>query len=588
MEYAVEWDLDCFFSGGSDSKDFAREMERLKAEIQGLVKLKEAVEFEGLVYKMQEIDLDLRQLDAFILCLQSQNIKDERADQWRAEFSILESTFQIFNNEFDHQLKQLDPKLVAGPTFDTIRFVLEERRLRASQKLSSDKENLMTELFVDGYHGWSDLYPTLVSEIKVPFETEGKKELLSFGQAENQLTHPDRNVRESLFFSLEKCWKEKEAIFAKVLNHIAGFRLHVYRQRGWEDPLQEPLFENRMKKQTLKVVWDAVEEQKKPLLAFLQLKAKLLGLEKLAWYDIEAPLFDSKTEMIPYSEGASMIIEQLARFHPRMGDFAKKACTEKWIEAADRFGKRPGGYCVAFPRSKQSRIFMTYSGTMVNLSTLAHELGHAYHNAMVEDLPSFCQHYRMNVAETASTFAEQIISDALLQQCKTRKDKLKILADRIQRAILFMMNIRARFLFETQFYERRKMQFLSSRELCVLMQASQEMAYGNALSVWNPYFWASKLHFYFTTVPFYNFPYTFGYLFSLGLYMQAKKKGAEFARSYDALLRETGMLSVEDLANKHLGIDLTQSSFWQEATKAVANDVEEFISLADNLKVADL
>lgn len=222
---------------------------------------------------------------------------------------------------------------------------------------------------------------------------------------------------------------------------------------------------------------------------------------------------------------------------------------------------------------------MTYSGTMVNLSTLAHELGHAYHNAMVEDLPSFSQHYRMNVAETASTFAEQIISDALLQQCKTREEKLKILADRIQRSIIFLMNIRARFLFETQFYHQRKMQFLSSNELCSLMQTSQEMAYSHALSVWDLYFWASKQHFYFTTVPFYNFPYTFGYLFSLGLYTQAKQKGTAFAKSYDALLMETGMLSVEDLAKKHLGIDLMQGSFWQEAVKAATHDVEEFIKL---------
>jgi oligoendopeptidase F len=262
-----------------------------------------------------------------------------------------------------------------------------------------------------------------------------------------------------------------------------------------------------------------------------------------------------------------------------MGNFAKKACLDKWIEASDRSGKRPGGYCVPFPRAKQSRIFMTYSGTMVNLSTLAHELGHAYHNAMVEDLPSFAQHYRMNVAETASTFAEQIISDALLQQSKTREEKLKILADRIQRSVVFMMNIRARFLFETQFYEKRKTQFLSSHELCSLMQKSQEMAYSNALSTWHPYFWASKLHFYFTSVPFYNFPYTFGYLFSLGLYMQAKKKGPQFANSYDELLKETGMMSVEELAKKHLGIDLTQITFWKEAAKAATSDVEEFLKL---------
>ena len=222
---------------------------------------------------------------------------------------------------------------------------------------------------------------------------------------------------------------------------------------------------------------------------------------------------------------------------------------------------------------------MTYSGTMINLMTLAHELGHAYHNAMVDDLPSFAQHYRMNIAETASTFAEQLVSDALLQSSKTREEKLKILSDRIQRSVAFMMNIRARFLFETQFYAMRKTKFLSSDELCALMQKAQETAYAGALDAWHPYFWSSKLHFYFTDVPFYNFPYTFGYLFSLGLYAQARKRGSAFAQQYDALLRDSGVMTVEELAQKHLGIDLAGPSFWQEAVGIAIEDVNAFLKL---------
>jgi oligoendopeptidase F len=580
MQYAEQWDLDCFFAGGSQSRDLAKEMERVQRAVVALEEFKDSTDIALLVEKMQEIDLSLRQLDAFILCLQSQDVSDDRANQWRAEFSSLEAKFQLFSNGFDAKLNQVDPTLFTQePKLSVLRFVLEERKQRASQKLSYEKENLITELSVDGYHGWGELYPSLVSEMKISFESDGKTEFLSFGQAENRLSLTDRHVRQSIFLAQEKCWREKEAVFAQVLNHLAGFRLRVYGLRGWSDPLQEPLFENRMSRETLNAMWDAVQQHKKALLPFLQAKAKLLGVRKLAWYDLEAPLFEAEGETIPYAQGASMIIEQFSRFHPRMGDFARKACSEKWIEASDRPGKRPGGYCVAFPKSGQSRIFMTYSGTRVNLSTLAHELGHAYHNAMVEDLPDFAQHYRMNVAETASTFAEQIMSDALLQQCQTREEKLKILADRIQRSIVFMMNIHARFLFETQFYEKRRAKFLSPEELCALMQKSQEDAYCNSLGDWHPYFWASKLHFYFTGAPFYNFSYTFGYLFSLGLYSQAKKSGAAFAKTYDALLRETGMVTVEDLAKKHLEVDLTQSGFWLEAARTATSDVEEFLKL---------
>ena len=261
--------------------------------------------------------------------------------------------------------------------------------------LPAEKENLITDLSIDGYHGWGEMYPSLVSEVKVTF----KGEPLSFGQAENRLTDPDRKVREEIFFGLEKVWKQKEALFAQVLNHIAGFRLKVYAQRGWHDALQEPLFENRMSADTLKAMWQAVDQQKASLVAFLRAKAKILKVDKLAWYDIEAPLFENESESFPYDKGANLIIEKFAAFHPRMGEFAKKACSQGWIEAEDRPGKRPGGFCTGFPKSQQSRIFMTYSGTLVNLSTFAHELGHAYHTEMVQDLPSFAQHYRMNVAD---------------------------------------------------------------------------------------------------------------------------------------------------------------------------------------------
>ena len=485
----------------------------------------------------------------------------------------------MFNTEFDAWLAKLPQgefdALLKQSGLAEIGFILQERRLRAKQMLPAEKENLITDLSIDGYHGWGEMYPSLVGEVKVTF----KGETLSFGQAENRLTDADRKVREEIFFGLEKVWKQKESLFAQVLNHIAGFRLKVYAQRGWNDALQEPLFENRMSAETLNAMWQAVDRHKKPLIAFLRAKAKMLKVDKLAWYDIEAPLFENESESFPYDKGANLIIDKFAAFHPKMGEFASKACSQGWIEAEDRPGKRPGGFCTGFPKSKQSRIFMTYSGTLVNLSTLAHELGHAYHTEMVDELPRFAQHYRMNVAETASTFAEQIISDAFLQQAKTREEKLNILSDRIERSIAFMMNIHARFLFETQFYKLRKEKFLSADELCKLMQKSQESAFCGELSTWHPHFWAAKLHFYFTGVPFYNFPYTFGYLFSLGLYAQGKRQGPSFAHSYDALLKETGMMTVEDLAKKHLGIDLTRPDFWNEAAALAVSDVDMFLKL---------
>lgn len=580
MEYPVCWDLECFFSGGSSSKSLLQEFERLAVEIPSLEMQKGRGDFLPLLEKMQEVEASLRQCSAFILCLQSQNIDDDQANQLRAAFDALEGQFELFNNGFDADLIGMDPSsfqtLIENPQLRQIRFVIEERRARAQQKLSCQMENIITALSIDGYRGWGELYPQLVGEIKIPFESSS----LSFGQAENKMTHPDRGVRKQVFNNLETAWGSKAPLFAQVLNRIAGFRSRTYAMRKWDDPLQEPLFENRMSKGTLDAMWNAVESFKGPLLQFMQAKAKVLGLEKLAWYDVEAPLFAASSQTIPYAAAVESIIEGFTKFHPQMGEFARIACTEKWIDAEDRPGKRPGGYCTSFPKSRSSRIFMTYSGTMVNVSTLAHELGHAYHTAMLDDLPSFAQSYRMNVAETASTFAEQIISDALLQNAKTQEEKLKILSDRIQRSIAFMMNIHARYLFEVEFYQRRKTQTLSADDLCSLMEQAQKTAYCNALSEWHPYFWAAKLHFYFTDVPFYNFPYTFGFLFSLGIYNLAKKRGAEFAKTYDLLLRESGMMSVENLAQKHLGVDLTQAEFWKQACSAAVSDVDLFLQMS--------
>lgn len=258
---------------------------------------------------------------------------------------------------------------------------------------------------------------------------------------------------------------------------------------------------------------------------------------------------------------------------------AETAFEHNWIEAEDRSGKRPGGFCTSFPISGLSRIFMTYSGTPGNVSTLAHELGHAYHGALVKELPALAQEYAMNVAETASTFAEAIVGDALLQRAQNDEEKLALLDDRLQRAVAFCMNIRARFLFETRFYDRRASGMLEAEELSELMVAAQKEAFGDALGSWHPHFWASKLHFYLTDVPFYNFPYTFGYLFSAGLVAVAERDGASFSKRYDELLRDTGVMTVEQLASHHLGVALDQSQFWKDAVARVVADVELFTEL---------
>jgi pepF/M3 family oligoendopeptidase len=409
-------------------------------------------------------------------------------------------------------------------------------------------------------------------------ELEGKAQTLSMGQAANLLSNPAADVRREVFSKYEDAWANKEELFASTLNHLAGFRINLYKNRGWDDVLSEPLQRNRMERTTLDAMWAAVQGGKPHLVKFLQRKAELLNLDQVAWYDLGAPVGDAGKQ-IPFADAQDFVVDQFRKFSPDIADFTQKALDLRWVEAENRGGKRPGAFCTSLPLSKESRVFMTYSGTISSLGTLAHELGHAYHGYVLKDAPLFLRRYAMNVAETASTFGELLVVDGAIGAASSPQEKLGILEDKIGRSVSFFMDIHSRFLFETRFYAERKKGLVSSAQLNELMAEAQKEAFMGSLKEYHPHFWASKLHFYSTGVPFYNFPYTFGYLFSAGVYARAKAEGQGFAQSYARLLADTARMSVEDLAHKHLGVDLTKPDFWEAAVKLATDDVEEFLEL---------
>jgi oligoendopeptidase F len=588
------WDLDVFFPGGSSSKEFADFLQQLKKDIERLQKqikqLKvpmstdEAKALVQPVSLVQEIQGWLREAIAFTECLTAQNVKDEKAKILYGQVVQLHSVYESTLIEFDKLILQIPQEVwdgfLAAEPIRPISFPLNERRQQAVEKLPPEQEVLANDLAVDGYHAWHDLYNKVVGRVTIPVEKDGKVQELSAGQAWNLFSHEDRSVRASVFAKWEEEWAKEAEFCAHALNHLGGFRLNLYRHRGWDSVLKEPLEINRMSGKTLQTMWEVIDRNKDLLVAYLKRKARLLGLEKLSWYDISAPVGEV-TKKISYDEAADIIVEQFERFSPRMARFAEKAFEERWIEAEDRPAKGPGGFCTSFGASGQSRIFMTYSGTPDNVSTLAHELGHAYHQYVMNDLPQLVQNYAMNVAETASTFAEMLVADAAVKNAASDKERVVLLEEKAQSCTAFLMNIHARFLFETEFYEKRKKGLLSVEELNELMVSAQKRAYREALASYDPYFWASKLHFYITEVPFYNFPYTFGYLFSYGIYARALEEGRDFEEKYVQLLRDTGRMTVEDLAKKHLGVDLTQPDFWQSAVNLALADVREFLRLTE-------
>ncbi|RRN73238.1 M3 family oligoendopeptidase [Peribacillus simplex] len=592
MGYALTWDLDIFFKGGSSSKEFLLFLNEINEEVQELDRLVSNINPEGnddgsLIQAFdffKNTNMKSSQAGAFIGCLEAQNAQDKKAGQLRIKQMKIVASLKMVLSKLDEKLIQLDEayfkEILEKEPLNELKFVLNERRERAKEKLSVKEESLITQLSMDGFEGWSQMYDTIVSSMTIPHKGEN----LSVGQAANKFSDPDGKARKELFTAWEQAWGGKSDLFARTLNHLAGFRLSVNDKRGWDDILKEPLEIGRMKKETLESMWNVIADHKEPLVRFLQRKAELLDLDKLSWADLDAPLaVTAESKVMDYQEGADFIIQQFSKFGSQLANFTQKAFEDSWIEAEDRPGKRPGGFCTGFPLNKQSRIFMTYSGTPSNVSTLAHELGHAFHSYAMREIHPLNRSYAMNVAETASTFAEMVVSDAAVKEAASEEEKLVLLEDKIQRSVTLLMNVHARFLFETRFYDERKQGYVSAERLNELMVDAQKEAYGDALSDYNPTFWASKLHFYITGVPFYNFPYTFGYLFSLGIYANALKEPAGFEEKYIALLKDTGSMKVENLADKHLGVDLTTRDFWEEAVNACMKDVEEFMRLTDPL-----
>lgn len=576
LAYALNWDLNSIFAEGSHFPVLEASLQRTKHQLLELQQnFKQLSDPKQAILWLQELAEHRQEIKSFVICLTHQDVNDERASFLQSQVAQLWATYESVSLHLDHLLALLDEvtfrHLLDNHDIQPIAFSLKERREQIKERMSVEQEQLAEQLAVNGYQGWVRMYQTLVGQMHLasPFPEEPS---LSVGQAENQLFHPDRHRRQAWFQSWEEGWGQQEQMAAQILNNLGGFRLSLYAARHWHSILHEPLRCNRMQEKTLQAMWQAVEKHQKMLYPYLEHKARLLQVERLAWCDVAAPLPLPSPLTFSFNEAASLIIDSFTRFSPAMGAFAKQAFEQRWIEAEDRPNKLPGGFCTSFPRSRQSRIFMTYSGTLNSLTTLAHELGHAYHSHELKEMPYFAQEYRMNVAETASTLAETIVINALIEQAPDKTTRLALLDDKLQRTVVFLMNIRARFLFELKFYEARRKGFVSATELNHLMLESQQQAFGHQLSEWHPHFWAAKAHFYMTDVPFYNFPYTFGYLFGQGLYAHLQRH-LKRAETYAAFLRQTGQLTTEELAEQHLGVNLQELSFWEQSLEAINADV---------------
>lgn len=598
MNYSMNWDMDSIFQGGSNSSQLKERIEWIESTIQVFGEktaswspsedTSEYNQLKEIFTTYEKISHALSEALTFTRGLLSADVNDKTAAAQTTKLSTLFSELSnhqtVLIKKYVNMPDEEWKELLSTEPFKKSAFPLNEQRDQGEELLSEKEEALINTLSNDGFKGWGNMYNSLVATIQVPIEENGEIKKYSAGQAANKMNAAkELDKKHEILENWEEAWAEKAPLFADTLNHLAGFRLSTYKAHGVDDFMKRPLEYNRLKKQTLETMWETINQNKPKVVEYLNRKAQLLGVEGLAWSDITADVTigDYKPREFTYDQAAEFILDNFSTFSKKMTELAKRAFEESWIEAEDRPGKRPGGYCANLPESEQSRIFMTFSGTPDNVSTLAHELGHAFHSAVMRDLPSLNQRYAMNVAETASTFAEMVISDATVREAKSEAEKINLLDNKNSRAAIMFMNIHARYLFETRFYEERKDGLVNDERLNELMLQAQKEAFQDSLTTYHPTFWASKLHFYNTGVPFYNFPYTFGFLFSLGIYARSLEEGEQFEEKYIALLRDTASMTTEELAMKHLNVDLTKPDFWQSAIDIVHNDIEEFLEITE-------
>ena len=547
------------------------------------------VEFLTEYERVETRSIDLR---ALIGCYAAEDATNKQYQQLEAALSALDPQRERVSTNIDFALKEasdgdLDRFIGAHPGLQKVEYFLTSHRRNAAFRLPKDLENLAADLAVDGIHAWGRLYDRLSGELRIPVMEKGEIVEKSVGQVRFDM--PDRSARENNFYAADKAWGKIEDSCADALNHLSGTRLTIYRRLGVQDHLDLPLRHNRMTRETLNAMWDAISKRKGMLLKYCERKAQALGVKQLSWFDQSAPYpvakAPGKSEEIPYDDAIEQIVRTFTGFSPEFGEFAQMAADQRWVEGENRSGKRQGGFCTGFPGKGESRIFMTYTNSEDSMSTLAHELGHAYHSWVLRDQPLVLQDYPMNLAETASTFAECVLAEERLAQTTSREEQISLLDNMLSDAMAFLMNIHCRFIFENQFHLERAQGELSASRLSELMVAAQREAYCGALADdgYNGRFWVSKLHFYISGLPFYNFPYTFGYLLSLGAYALAKEAGSgdDFPTRYRQLLVATGCQDAEQAVQSTLGYDLTTADFWNKSLDVVESRVDRFLKLID-------
>lgn len=548
--------------------------------------LKELADLAGdMITRFNQMLEQAHTIRAFIHSFISTNSRDNIARKKMSEFEQIGIRMQNLLTRWHSWIGNLSPSLDdVIPVNEVTRdhaFALKEIAVQSKYMMSKSEEELAVELNVSGSTAWNKLQGTITSQITVDFELDGKLQNIPITSLINLHSHADEVVRRRAYETEMAAWKTVEEPLAAAMNGIKGAAITLNKHRGRVDALHPAIDMARIDRQTLEAMLSAMQESFSTFNRYFLAKAYRLGKTKLAWWDLFAPIGQSEKKFT-WPAAQDFVLANFNKFSPELSSIAERAFVHNWIDAEPREGKRAGAFCMGVPAVKESRILCNFDGSLDQVSTIAHELGHAFHNecAFKAGKTEIQQDTPMTLAETASIMCETIVMEALLDQTSDSQERLAILDTSIINDSQVIVDIYSRFLFEKEVFERRSSSELSANELCEIMEQAQKSTYGDGLDerYLMKYMWTWKPHYYYSDLSFYNFPYAFGLLFATGLYAIYRDRGETFVTDYKLLLASTGEATAADLATR-FGIDIRSKKFWADSLNIIARKIDQYEKL---------
>jgi pepF/M3 family oligoendopeptidase len=586
------WDVSAIYPS-LDSRQFAIAHEGVEAGIARLVALYDRHEVRGgeralddaaiaaveeVIAATNELREDVQLLDAYIAAFVTTDATDERAQELDSTLAQQTSVLRSLSARFGAWVHALGPDELAArsPLAAEHAFPLSRAAERVAHQMPEAEEALAAKLSLTGSTAWHRLYNDVTQSITTTVhKPDGTSEVLPMSAVRGLATHADAGVREAAYRAELEAWANHAVPIAAAINGVKGEALTLQAARGWASTLEPALFSNNVDRASFDAMQEAVVASLPAFRRYLATKARMLAKPQLAFWDLFAPV-PTEAGLRTWTSAVDDVAASFANYSPQLASLARRAVAESWIDAEPRPGKEGGGFCMPV-RADESRILINFTGSFDSVQTLAHELGHAYHNVALSGRTPMQRQLPMALAETASIFCETImVSEGLA--AASDEERLVILEGDIQGSCQVVVDIHSRFLFESALYERRKASTVSVRELCELMAEAQRQAYGDGLDPdqLHPYMWAAKPHYYGSS--FYNWPYTFGLLFGIGLYARYQDDPDRFRSGYDDLLASTGLGEAAELAAR-FDIDIRDAAFWTASLDVVRARIEELDAL---------